>query len=105
MFSGIRILYVEVYALDKILNDCNRLIASKGQPAIESGGFVGQTLDELFGPGRPWERMGLRLTDGWRIEGGKPRVGGRHQPPGHGQGSRPKTCQEPLPGRRLSEKG
>jgi hypothetical protein len=48
MTSGVRTAHAEVLALGTTLNDRNRLTASKGQAAIESGGFVGQRPEELF---------------------------------------------------------
>jgi hypothetical protein len=95
MFSGPRIPHVEAYALDEILNDCNRLMWSTGQPAMDSGGFVRQTSEELFVANPtiadgPSEGMVIEIEpeieiDGWVGVGGVSKVanlgmGSSHQP-------------------------
>ena len=57
MFSGIRIPYAEVYALDKILNDRNRLLSDRGRPVTDSGVVVWPASEGLFASSFPSEGM------------------------------------------------
>ena len=96
MFSGIRIPYAEVYALDKILNDCNRLLADGGRPVIDSGAVVEPASEGLFASSLPSDGMaigvvphpidGRRRTTGWVVSLRADPPDSR--PAGDGQGSR-----------------
>ena len=43
MFSGMPIPYAEMYALNKILNDCRHLLGSSGDPIGDSGTVVAES--------------------------------------------------------------
>jgi hypothetical protein len=66
MISGIHTPCAEAYALDKILNACNRLTGSRGQPAMESGMYVGETSEEQFAGRSAIGGMGIEIG-GWVV--------------------------------------
>ena len=74
MLSGIHIPFAEVHVREKILNGCNRLLADRGRPAIDSGAVVAAASKGLFPSTLPpdamadWDRViaedGSRQTTG-----------------------------------------